>query len=109
MTNEQNSPPSGMTPSVSHLTVDQFIRNLHTATGHLADKGTPDDWDQDEHITDVAVDFQTYLDDTNTPADMTPPEWFAAWDAYCNQDGEEEEDDGQPDEEQEWYDYDPDA
>jgi hypothetical protein len=57
---------------------------------------------QETGESDVAANFQQYLDDEDIEP-TTPPEWFAAWNEYVQQYNDTEHEDGEP------YDIDSDA
>lgn len=52
--------------------------------------------------------FMEWIDENEYACD-TPEEWYDAWWDYCDEDGGMYDPDGQPDEAQEWHDYDPDC
>ena len=58
---------------LTRMTVEQFL----VAEGVLPQ---PD-------VEDVVFDdFVEWVEDTNEPADMTPTEWYDAWETYTNED-----------------------
>lgn len=88
MMSERNSPNSG---NVSRESVSDLIRSV---ANHAVNKREAGRYGEDAG-TDVASDFQQYLDDEDiTPG--TPPEWFAAWHEYVSQYDDTEPEDGEP-------------
>jgi hypothetical protein len=62
------------------------------------------DWNSHE-TTSPTPSEPTSSDDGGKPCDEVPDEYRAAWDEYAQQ----YDDDHQPDDQQEWHDYDPDC